>query len=146
MARQKCVMSAMLQQISPQTVLTHFEEIAKAGSAMVSTDIPAREFGRFAALALKAKGQKIATVSLVPPAIVTAHPDIAKVHRMVATAIDRAEGKAPRKPAAKGDGTADATGAGASAGDGTPVVTGGSIGSLRTGYAANQSDDLASAC
>lgn len=150
MARQKCVMSAMLQQISPQKVITHFEDIAKASSAMVSTNIPAGEFGRFAGLALKAKSQKIATVSLVPPAIVTAHPDIRKVHRMVATAIDRAEGKAPHKPAAKGDGPTDGTGgtggSGGSGGDGTPVVTGGSIGSLSTGYAANQSDDLASAC
>ena len=33
MARQKCVMNAMLHQVSPQTVLTHFEKIAKASSA-----------------------------------------------------------------------------------------------------------------
>ena len=30
MARQKCVMNAMLQQLSPQTVVTNFEKIAKA--------------------------------------------------------------------------------------------------------------------
>ena len=45
MARQKCVMNAMLHQISPQTALTNFEKIAKASSAMISTDIP-RERGR----------------------------------------------------------------------------------------------------
>ena len=63
MARQKCVMNAMLHQVSPQTVLTNFEKIAKASSEMVSTDIPASEVDRFMALALKAKGQPIATLS-----------------------------------------------------------------------------------
>jgi LCP family protein required for cell wall assembly len=159
MARQKCVMSAMLEQVSPQTVLAHFDEIAKAGSNMVSTSIPASEIGHFVSLALKAKSQRIATVSLVPPAIVTAHPDIPKVRRMITTAIDRAEGKQPAKPAKaakpiKVPATTGASGSTGSAGSTTGgsggqqpgVVTGGSIGSLKTGYAANQSDDLASAC
>jgi LCP family protein required for cell wall assembly len=154
MARQKCVMSAMLQQISPQKVVTNFDDIAKAGSAMVSTSIPASEVGRFVSLALKAKSQKVASVSLVPPAIVTAHPDIAKVRQMISTAIDRAEGRksatAPKNAASKtpskaGSNAASPSG-GATAGGGTEVVTGGSIGSLKSGYAANQSDDLASAC
>jgi LCP family protein required for cell wall assembly len=142
MARQKCVMSAMLQQISPQKVVTNFDDIAKAGSAMVSTSIPSSEIGRFVSLALKAKSQKVATVSLVPPAIVTAHPDIAKVRQMIATAIDRAEGKKTTTSKAF---KASTTPKKAAPSDGK-VVTGGSIGSLKTGYAANQSDDLASAC
>jgi LCP family protein required for cell wall assembly len=151
MARQKCVMSAMLTQISPQTVLTHFDEIAKAGSAMVSTSIPAGEVGRFVSLALKAKSQKVATVSLVPPAIVTAHPDIAKVRQMITTAIGRAEGRKPAKSQASAKASpTKAPAGGATTGSDQPkqpeVVTGGSIGSLKTGYAANQSDDLASAC
>ncbi|SFB75709.1 transcriptional attenuator, LytR family [Nocardioides terrae] len=148
MARQKCVMAAMLQQVSPQKVLTNFDEIAKAGSNMVSTSIPASQVGRFVSLALKAKSQKVATVSLVPPAIVTAHPDIAKVRSMITTAIDRAEGKkvpkktrTPTSGAPSGGSTAPAEQP-----EGNAVVTGGSIGSLQTGYAANQSDDLASAC
>ena len=95
MARQKCVMSAMLQQVSPQTAVTNFQDIAKASSAMVSTDIPRGEVDRFADLALKAKDQKIATLSLVPPMINTAHPDIALVQQKVQAAIDRAEGVKP---------------------------------------------------
>jgi hypothetical protein len=124
-------MNAMLHQISPQTVLTHFESIAKASSAMVSTDIPASEVDRFMQLALKAKGQKVATLSLVPPMITTAHPDIALIKRKVAETIATSEGHgtAPvrrhKKPS---------------------VVTGGSVGSLRTGYAANQATDLGAVC
>lgn len=131
MARQKCVMNAMLQQISPQTAVRNFQKIAEASSAMISTDIPASEVDRFIDLALKARGQKIATLSLVPPMINTAEPEIKLIHRKVAEAIDRAEGDAPAKAKKKG-------------GDG--AVTGGSLGSLSEGYAANQSEDLGAAC
>ena len=76
MARQKCVMNAMLQQVSPQVAVRNFSKIAKASTAMISTNLPRGEVDRFIALALKAKSQKIATVSLVPPLINTADPDI----------------------------------------------------------------------
>ena len=95
MARQKCVMSAMLQQISPQDALRNFSKIAAASSEMISTSVPKGEVDRFLDLAIKAKSQKIGTVSLVPPKVVTAHPDIDVVHTMVADAIDRAEGQKP---------------------------------------------------
>ena len=35
MARQKCVMSAMLHQLSPQVVVTKFEQIAEAGKELL---------------------------------------------------------------------------------------------------------------
>jgi polyisoprenyl-teichoic acid--peptidoglycan teichoic acid transferase len=134
MARQKCVMGAMLQQISPQTAVRNFAEIADASSAMVSTNIPSGEFSRFVQLALKARGQKVSTLSLVPPMINTADPDIHLIKRKVAEAIDRAEGDAPASADAKPKKRA------------TQTVTGGSLGSLSKGYAANQSDDLGTAC
>ena len=71
MARQKCVMDAMLHQISPQVALRNFSKIAKASSEMISTNLPASEVDRFLALALKAKGQPISTLSLVPPLVDT---------------------------------------------------------------------------
>ncbi|MDZ5662808.1 LCP family protein [Nocardioides sp. S-58] len=180
MARQKCVMSAMLQQVSPQDALRNFEKIAGASSAMVSTDVPRGEVDRFVELALKARSQKIATLSLVPPMINTADPDIALVQRRIAAVIARAEGRQPAPdtaeaapaadapteedaastttdatPDAGSDGTAETP---APAGDdasapATPTapttpddVTGGSIGSLSEGYAANQSEDLGAVC
>ena len=39
-ARQKCVMTAMLNQLDPVTVLTKFNKIASASKRMVATDIP----------------------------------------------------------------------------------------------------------
>ncbi len=131
MARQKCVMNAMLKQISPEAVLTHFEDLAKASTEMFSTNLPASEAGRFIDLALKARDQKMSTLSLVPPLINTGDPDIDLIHDEVADAIDKAEGDSP--PARKHKKNPDA-------------VTGGSIGSLSDGYAANQADDLGAVC
>ncbi|WP_245734922.1 LCP family protein [Nocardioides exalbidus] len=172
MARQKCVMGAMLDQVSPQTALTNFQKIAKASSAMVSTDIPRSEVDRFVQLALKAKGQKIATLSLVPPMINTANPDIALVQQKVQAAIDRAEGQKPTTdtaaaatdtsseapaatdgssspPSTTSDSTSDTTSdstPGTAPTTNPPSVTGGSVGSLKEGYAANESEDLGAVC
>ena len=80
-------------------------------------------------LALKAKGQPIATVSLVPPLVNTAEPDIGLIHRKVAEALAASLHPAAhhhRKPPS--------------------AVTGGSIGSLQSGYAANHSSDLGAVC
>ena len=132
MARQKCVLNAMLEQVSPQNAVRNFEELAKASTEMLSTNIPASEVDRFISLALKARGQKVSTLSLVPPMINTADPDIELVQEKVRQAIDEAEGKADppaerrkKKPKA---------------------VTGGAIGSLSEGYAANHTEDLGAAC
>ena len=56
MARQKCVMGAMLQQISPQTMRhATSQDIAKASTGDGLDQHPAGEVGRFMDLALKAK-------------------------------------------------------------------------------------------
>jgi len=139
MARQKCVMNAMLGQLSPRVVVTKFEKIASASQDVISTNLPASELGRFVELALKAKGQPLATVSFVPPLINTGSPDIDLVHERVQQAIEKSESRgepqADSKRKHKGP-----------AGGGTAATTGGSIGNLTDGYAANQAEDLSSAC
>ncbi len=92
MGRQKCVMNAMLQQLSPQKVLLNVEQIADSSKSLLTTDVPAKQLGTFMDLALKARTEKVSTVSLVPPAIFTGNPDYGKVRRMVDKAIARAEG------------------------------------------------------
>ena len=132
MARQKCVLNAMLTQISPQSALTNFGALAKASTGLIQTDLPRKEVGTFIDLALKSRSQKVSTLSLVPPMINTGQPDLELIKEKVKKAIDRAEGTAG-KPG-KGKKKAGSN------------LTGGSIGSLRDGYAANESDDLAAAC
>ncbi|WP_436699440.1 LCP family protein [Nocardioides sp. BYT-33-1] len=158
MARQKCVFSALVSQVSPAQALTNFQEIAQASSAMIQTDIPGGALSDFVQLALRARTQKISSVSLVPPRIDTARPDIDLVQQMVADAIDRAEGDL--KAAKKGSGgstggdekPADKAPAGGApsgdeqASDDAGTVTGGSLGSRNEGYKANETDDVAAAC
>ncbi len=139
MARQKCVMAAMLQQLSPQTVVMKFDEIAKASQALITTDLPKSEVATFMQLALEARGAPIRTVSFVPPMIATGNPDIPKIHAVVKKAISRSDGTAKKKKASTS--TSPSTPA-----PGSTSTTGGSIGNLKDGYAANQSEDLSAAC
>jgi anionic cell wall polymer biosynthesis LytR-Cps2A-Psr (LCP) family protein len=146
MARQKCVMAAMLDQLDPTVVLRNFQKIAKASTALLTTSIPAGEVDRFIGLALKAKSQKVSTLSIVPPVFDTYEPDARLIRQKVSEAIDVAEGNAPKKePSA----AASASSKKPKAPKTPPAdaeVTGGSVGSLHDGYAANESQDLNSAC
>ena len=162
MARQKCVMNAMLQQVSPDVALRNFEKIAKAGSDMISTDLPRGEVDRFVSLALKARSQKMSTVSLVPPLIDTANPDTAVIHETIAHAISASEGTAKAEapqpseepepaPVSEPQSEPQSEPSGEPSGEPAteqpaPPVTGGSLGSLSEGYTANQSQDLGAAC
>lgn len=93
MGRQKCVMNAMLHQLSPQSVLLNVEKIADSSKALLTTNIPQQDLDVFIDLALKAKSQKVSTVSLVPPVIYTGNPDFDKVRRLISKAVDKAEGR-----------------------------------------------------
>ena len=134
MARQKCVLNAMLHQLSPKTVLLKFEDIAKASEALISTDLPKGEVDRFMQLVLKARQQPMRSVSFVPPMVSTSDPDIDTIHGAVEKAIDRSEGKVEPRPTAKQPIPAN-TG-----------TTGGSLGNIKDGYAANQAEDVGEVC
>ena len=97
MGRQKCVMNDMLHQLSPKKVLFNVTKIADSSKALLTTSIPQQDLDVFMDLALKAKTQKVSTVSLVPPVIYTGNPDFAKVRRLIDTAIAKAEGKSTIK-------------------------------------------------
>ncbi|MPZ60759.1 MAG: LytR family transcriptional regulator [Propionibacteriales bacterium] len=91
MARQKCVMNAMLTQLSPMKVLTNFQEIADAGRQVVTTDVPAQELNELLDLARTARRLPVRSVSFVPPKIETYDPDYDEIRDMVDTAVERAE-------------------------------------------------------
>lgn len=98
MARQKCLMSAMLHELSPQTVLFNATKILTSGKQLLSSTIPQSELGQFADLALKSRSGKIGTVSLVPPEVDTVNPDFDAIHRLINTAISKSEQGAQPKP------------------------------------------------
>jgi LCP family protein required for cell wall assembly len=135
MARQKCVMNAMLQQLSPQKVVLKFERITKASEELISTDLPLSEVDHFIDLALKARSQPMRTVSFVPPMINTGRPDIDKIQSAVQKALHPKKGTSATGKSTTPKKKANQQG-----------TTGGAIGSMHTGYAANQAADLGSAC
>ncbi|HEY5787327.1 MAG TPA: LCP family protein [Microlunatus sp.] len=99
MSRQKCVMTAMLKQLDPVTVLTNFNQIASAGKEIVETDIPPRKIDTLMELALMAKEKPISSVAFIPPVIYPGSPDFGKMHTMVASKIAKAEAKDNPSPA-----------------------------------------------
>jgi polyisoprenyl-teichoic acid--peptidoglycan teichoic acid transferase len=141
MARQKCVMNAMLDQLSPRTVLTRFQDIADAGTRTVATDIPSTELDTFLRLAGRATDHPVASVSFVPPRIQTYDPDYDRIRAMVQAAIDRSEAADERADERAGGGAARGPGRRARPSAGS----GGDAGSVRP-YEANQTSALGSAC
>jgi LCP family protein required for cell wall assembly len=103
MGRQKCMMKYMADQLSPQKVVFNAQEIAASSKRLLRTDMPAKELGQFADLVLKSRGEKISSVSLVPPQISVTAPDYDRIHRMIAKAIRKSEeGPASPSPSASG--------------------------------------------
>ncbi len=93
MARQKCVMNAMLHQLKPTKVLSNFGAIARAGKQIISTSIPASQLDTFVNLSFKAKSLPVASVSFVPPKINTGDPDYGLIRSMVTKAIASSQAK-----------------------------------------------------
>jgi len=90
MQRQREVEDAMLAQLDPATVLTHFKEIAAAGRQLLKTDIPNGMVGTYVDLAIKAKKLGIAKLELVPPTIDVINPNFAEIRAMIQKAFKKA--------------------------------------------------------
>ncbi|WAA67374.1 LCP family protein [Microbacterium oxydans] len=88
MKRQRQLQEAILAQFTPQTVLTRFNEVAAAGTALISTDLPSDKLPEFFDLMLKAKEQKVTTIELTPDSGVDEHqPDYGFIHDMIQQAL-----------------------------------------------------------
>ena len=84
MKRQRKLQEAILAQFTPQTVLTRFNEVAAAGTALISTDLPSDKLPEFFDLMLKAKEQPVTTIELTPEFGVDEHqPDYAFIRDMI---------------------------------------------------------------
>ena len=88
MRRQRELQAAILAQFTPTTVLTRFNEIAVAGTAIVETDLPQSMLPYFADLAVKAKEQPVSTIELTPDGGVDEfEPDYAYVQQLIQTTL-----------------------------------------------------------
>lgn len=127
MARQRCLLQAMADQLNPVTVITKFQSIASAGEQVVQTDIPESDLGRFADLALKARGEKIQSINFVPPLIKPWSYDPAVITSTVQRALDGT----PTAPSST---------------SGSASTSGGTAKPTSTSTAQSAVDDLSSVC
>ena len=116
MARQRCVVTAMIRQLDPQTIVLNFGDIAQATKGVFQTDIPQGALATLGELAVKTKQQKITSVNFVPPLIKPWDYDPAAVHRAVDQALARSE-QADETTADGPAASADAGSAGAPSSD-----------------------------
>lgn len=84
MKRQRELQEAILAQFTPQNVLSRFNEVASAGTALLSTDLPQDKLPEFFDLMLKAKEQQVTTIELTPEYGIEEHePDYPYVRQLV---------------------------------------------------------------
>ncbi len=100
MVRQRCVQKAMLTQLNPSNVLTHFQKIAGAAPNVISTDIPQSQLGDFVSLALKTRKLKVGEAAFTPPQITPAYADYDKIHSIVDKTLAKSEAKDDKGPLA----------------------------------------------
>ncbi|MET9313020.1 LCP family protein [Kribbella sp. NPDC003505] len=62
--RQRCTIHALVNSANPQTLVTSYQQIAKAGKELLRTDIPQDILGAFIQLALKVKNAKVTNIDL----------------------------------------------------------------------------------
>jgi polyisoprenyl-teichoic acid--peptidoglycan teichoic acid transferase len=97
MARQRCVLTALVRQVKPQTLLSKLPKLTHNGVDSLRTDIPASRLPAFAVLANRVSKAEIMGITLGPPVFSGASPDWARIKKTVADAIETSA-TAKRKP------------------------------------------------
>jgi LCP family protein required for cell wall assembly len=88
MARQRCVVNAIINQANPLNLLRRYYALANAGKKVVSTDIPQDLLKPFVELALKSKDHKAKSVLFrLSDQFNPNDPDFAYVHQKVAASL-----------------------------------------------------------
>ncbi|WP_217183468.1 LCP family protein [Streptomyces sp. AC495_CC817] len=88
MRRQRELQEAILAQFTPQAVITRFNEVATAGTALVHTDLPQDKLPEFFDLMTKAKEQQVTTIELTPDYGVTEKDtDYAAIRQLIQTTL-----------------------------------------------------------
>lgn len=98
MERQRQVQQAIIEQFTPETLLSKYNQLAAAGQDMVETDIPQSMIGPLAELANETRTLPFTNLELVPPEVDTSYPDIAAIHQMVQDALAESSAIDPDDP------------------------------------------------
>jgi polyisoprenyl-teichoic acid--peptidoglycan teichoic acid transferase len=93
MERQRCVINAIIKQANPTTMLTRYEDIAKAGKDIVRTDIPREVLPIMVDLSWRAKNGKVRSVVFKhgEHRFISPRPDFDLMRRRVKVALGETE-------------------------------------------------------
>lgn len=111
MARQSCLVNAVINQADPANMLVRYEAIAQAAGNMISTDIPAEDLSAMADLAGRVqKGNSIRRLTFVHEVngFYADSPDFDLMHQQVAEAIDSMAATPSTEPAPTAETTTQA--------------------------------------
>lgn len=95
MARQRCVLGAILREADPLTVVKNYKALAASAKNVVQTDLTTGALGDLVTVAEKTRKTTVSSVALTPPLVSSVDPDIDAIHALVSAAIDT-----PANPAA----------------------------------------------
>jgi polyisoprenyl-teichoic acid--peptidoglycan teichoic acid transferase len=104
MARQRCVISSIIEQANPWNMLRRYQGLASAGSKVVRTDIPRELLTAFVKLALKAKDHRAKSVLFrLSSDFSPGDPDFDYMHEVVHKALLPPLKHRPHAPSATED-------------------------------------------
>jgi anionic cell wall polymer biosynthesis LytR-Cps2A-Psr (LCP) family protein len=89
MDRQRCVINAIIKQANPTTMLTRYEDIAKAGKDIVRTDIPREVLPIMVDLSWRVKNGNVRSIVFKhgDDGFLSPNPDYDLMRRRVRTAL-----------------------------------------------------------
>jgi anionic cell wall polymer biosynthesis LytR-Cps2A-Psr (LCP) family protein len=111
MLRQRCMVSAIIDEADPLNVLRRYQDLAKAGEEILRTDVPRKLMPAFVDLALKVKEKKIKSMAFVSSdKFFSGDPDYAWMQSVVDKALEPRAPSGPKDDAGTPVKTEDACG------------------------------------
>jgi LCP family protein required for cell wall assembly len=87
MLKQRAIQRAMIEQITPEKLVTSFQQISRGVQKYLSTDIPASNVGNLIALAYDAREKPVDTLEITPPKFNMVVPNFTKIRQATRAAI-----------------------------------------------------------
>ncbi len=125
MERQRCVINAVVQQTTPQAVLTNFQSILAAGEKTIQTDVPGSLLDDLLTLGMKVKGTPLRSVVFTPgdAGFQSYNPNWPAVRSRVQKALKETEKGASATPSATPSATSTASSTPTASGTSSPSST-----------------------
>lgn len=116
MDRQRCVINAMIKQASPATLLSRYEDIAKAGKEIVQTDVPQEVLPLMVDLGLRVKDGNVRSIVFKNgvDGFFSSNPDFPEMRQRVKVALGEAAKPPSTKKSKKSSGSSSGSSSGTS--------------------------------